>query len=336
MEPTAERIKEIIDNKGLHYKYYKIPKKNGKFREIDNPSKELKEMQRHILDNILNHISLHECAHGGTEGRSAYTNARLHVGAECVVCLDIKDFFPSISTKKVASELKRYVRTPYAIAELITYKDRIPQGAPTSPCMANIVCIRLDRKLNALARKHDAIYTRYFDDLTFSTKTNKQLPKIIGMAHSYVKKEGFDLNYEKNRIMRRGSKMVVTSLTVNEKLNVPRKRVRNFRAEVHQSITQGTVGEYDAELPRLVGFNSFIMGANKKKGKQLLKKIFSIPQNKIREKVIPKSDDINKAAIIIDALLKRIKTVEERLDKQDDKQTVKENRPAIFESELGI
>ena len=268
----AQEMYDIIKNKPKHYIQYKIPKKGGGFRYINAPTQRLKEIQTKILNDILYKVPVDKHAHGFIDNRSIYTNAACHVGSECVVNLDLKDFFDTITKERVIKELDRFVSTPLTIAELITFNDKLPQGTPTSPYMSNIVAVKLDRKLGGLAKKHKAIYTRYADDITFSSKTNKDLHKIIPKAHSCIKKEGFTLNYKKIQVMRRGGRQVVTGLVVNDKLNVPRKKSRNFRAEIHQTRLTGDEEDFHI-LAKLRGYNGFITGANREKGKQNLKKI---------------------------------------------------------------
>lgn len=268
----AEEMYAIVKRKDLKYKQYTIPKRSGGYRHIVNPSDELKYLQREILDKILKHIPLDGSCHGFVDGKGIYTNAAKHVKSECIVNLDLKDFFPSCTKEMVIKVLSKYVRTPNAIAELITFNDCLPQGAPTSPYMANICATELDKKLKNLAYKHSARYTRYADDITFSSKTNKNLHKIIPKAHSFIIKQGFVLNYKKIKVYRRGGRMMVTGLVVNDKVNVPRPRLKNFRAEVHQAdFSDGDFKEY----ARLMGFTSFIIGANKKKGVPLKEELRS-------------------------------------------------------------
>lgn len=269
---------KIVKDKESNYSSYNIQKKDGGLRLIENPSKELKEIQRQLLDQLLRYIKIDKNVHGFVEGRGIYTNASLHTGAVCVVHLDLKDFFHSITKEKIIKELSRFVRTPNAVAELATFKDRLPQGSPISPVISNIVSVRMDRKLGGLAKRFSAVYTRYADDITFSSQTNKDLHKIIPKVHSFIKGEGFELNYKKTRVMRKGCRQVVTGLVVNSKVNVPRARVRNFRAEIHQTHLSGTKDDY-LVIQQLKGFNSFIMGANREKGIKFAEKINRMSQN---------------------------------------------------------
>ena len=182
----AKEMHGIVKRKDLHYREYSIPKRSGGYRHIVNPSDDLKFLQREILDKILKHIPVDSSCHGFVDGKSIYTNASKHVGSVCIVNLDLSNFFPTCTKEMVVKALSLYVRTPNAIAEMITYLDKLPQGAPTSPYMANICATKLDKKLKNLAYSHSARYTRYADDITFSSKTNKNLHKIIPKAHSFT------------------------------------------------------------------------------------------------------------------------------------------------------
>jgi len=268
----AVEMLNIIKEKDKHYSIFHIPKKSGGTRIIENPSRELKTIQREILDSILKTFPVDKNCHGFVDKRGIITNAQSHVGAVCVINIDLKDFFHTVTKDMVIRELSRFTDTPHAIAELITYKERLPMGAPTSPYMSNICTVILDRKLGGLAKKHNAVYTRYADDLTFSSKTNNDLHKIIPKVHSFIKGEGFVLNYNKTKVTRRGGRMMVTGICVNDRLNVPRKIVKNFRAEVHQTRLSGTQDDLHV-LAELKGFASHIYNANPNKGKQYLKKI---------------------------------------------------------------
>jgi retron-type reverse transcriptase len=129
----------------------------------------------------------------------------------------------------------------------------------------------LDKKLRNLAKKHHANYTRYADDLTFSSKTNEDLDKIIPKVHSMIKHQGFTLNYEKIRVMRTGGRQTVTGLTVNEKVNTPRFVARNLRAKIHQLKKAGKVDP--AEEMKLIGYIGFVKGANPDKADKLFKQL---------------------------------------------------------------
>lgn len=261
-----EELKKVIANKRAYYTSYNIKKRSGGNRQITTPNDFLKRVQHEILWDILNRIEVDKHAMGFVQGRSIYANAKKHLNSACVIRIDLKDFFPSIKKEMIVKALEGKVNSPHAIAELVTINDCLPQGAPTSPCISNIVCIELDKKLTNTVQKFQARYTRYADDITFSSKTNKQLDKIIPKAHSFILRQGFDINYKKLQIMRRGGRQMVTGLVVNDDINVPRTYARNLRAMINNRKATGVTMD---EMQRILGMISFTYGANTKKGRKL-------------------------------------------------------------------
>ena len=172
-----------------HYIRFEIPKKTGGTRRISAPMPRLKHAQRWILDNLLDKVALHDAAHGFRKQRSIVSNARPHVGADIVLNLDLKDFFPTLEYKRIRGAFRGlgYGEAAATIFALLTSEPevdeveldgqtfyvangarRLPQGAPTSPAITNIVCRRMDARLASAAAKLGFTYTRYADDLTFS------------------------------------------------------------------------------------------------------------------------------------------------------------------------
>ncbi|TDR93323.1 reverse transcriptase family protein [Enterovirga rhinocerotis] len=249
-----------------HYQRFTIPKKTGGERLISAPMPRLKRAQYWVLDNLLAKAPLHEAAHGFVPGRSILTNAGVHVGREVVVNLDLKDFFPSLTFRRVKGKF-RGLGYPEAVATVLallcTEPDvdeldldgerlfaargprRLPQGAPTSPALTNLVCIRLDKRLTALAGSLGFAYTRYADDMTFSASGEgaAKVAVLLKMVGEIVADEGFTVHPDKTRVMRRGRRQEVTGLTVNERVAVPRDTLRRFRALLHGIDKQGPEGK---------------------------------------------------------------------------------------------
>ncbi len=249
-------------SKVCHYRHLEIPKKTGGVRMISAPMPRLKRAQYWILDNILNTQEPHDAAHGFRSGRSILTNAEKHVGQEVVVNLDLKNFFPTITYRRVKG---LFVSMGYAEAEAavlglicteaeretltvdgeklyVAQGDRkTPQGAPTSPAIANLVTRRLDKRLTGLAASFDLTYTRYADDLTFSGAEpgGNRIGPLLRAVGLIVGDEGFVVHPDKTRVMRKGSRQEVTGLVVNDKASVPRKDRRAFRAWLHQARQNG-------------------------------------------------------------------------------------------------
>ncbi len=220
------------------YKVHEIPRPGKEPRRIEEPMPLLKFVQRRILRRILEQTDLPDSVHGFVRGRSIATAVAPHVGKEVVVCCDIQNFFPTITVQRVWGVFRSLIVNPRVsnlLATLCTYKGRLPQGAPTSPMIGNLVLRRLDRRLAGLAKKRGITYTRYADDMVFSG--GPDTPKILRAVRAYVAEEGFTLNEKKTRILRRGRRQEVCGLVVNQRVGVPRKWRRRVRAEVHYLAT---------------------------------------------------------------------------------------------------
>jgi RNA-directed DNA polymerase len=247
-----------------HYVTFAIPKRSGGQRLIMAPKRQLKQLQRLLLDELVAKLPVSEQAHGFRRGRSVRTNAGEHVGKGVVVRLDLRDFFPSVNFGRVRGLLVALgYGFPVAtvLATLMTEAERQPvevegmvyhvpigprycvQGAPTSPGLCNAVTLRLDRRLDGLARRLGFAYTRYADDLTFSGEDDGQVKALLAMALRIVQAEGFTLNETKTHVARRGSRQRVTGVTVNDTAGLSRKERRRFRAALHQLRQQQARGE---------------------------------------------------------------------------------------------
>ncbi|MGP4061469.1 reverse transcriptase domain-containing protein [Halobacillus sp. H74] len=244
LEITPKHLHYIMFKMPNKYKKFKIPKKTGGFREISAPNISLK-----ILQQKLNHIlSLHYnprfTSHGFINGKSIVTNAQQHVKQNYILNLDIEDFFNSINFGRIRGILASFFGisnvAATTIANICCYNNSLPQGAPTSPILSNMICFKLDKEMHSLAKKHSCIYTRYADDLSFSTSKN-YLPislaykeegtyKLSSNITKILDENGFVAKNSKTRVTNRNQRMEVTGLTVNEKPNVRRKYIRNIRA----------------------------------------------------------------------------------------------------------
>lgn len=217
------------------YKQIYLPKKSGGTRTISIPSMDLKYIQRWILRNILNRMHISVYATGFVYGQSIVTNAKKHINQACVINLDIKDFFPSVSAERIFGLFRYYGYTKkisYFLARLCTYEGVLPQGSPASPMITNIVCLKLDKRLSKLAEKFHAAYSRYADDITFSG--DKGITKLIPVAKEIILQEGFQVNEKKTRILLAGERQEVTGLTVNgTTVKVSREYKRKLRQEIY-------------------------------------------------------------------------------------------------------
>ena len=228
----------------VRYHEFTIAKRGGGRRTILAPDAPLKQVQRRILRRLLALLLSHPAVNGFERGKSIVTNALYHTGKPVVVHLDIRDFFTSTAAKRVESFFRRIGWDRLAarrLTELCTYQGGLPQGAPTSPRLANLVNYRLDTRLDHLAVKLGAMYTRYADDLTFSFDQDRggRVRALIRAVGRIVDGEGYRLHTRRKlSIRRRHQQQRVTGLVVNEGVNLPRETRRRLRAVEHR-LAQG-------------------------------------------------------------------------------------------------
>lgn len=271
MDIPAAQLSWLCYHRGAafidHYHRFTIPKKRGGTRAISSPKSRLRHAQSWLLETILKPLPVHEAAMAFLPGRSILDNARPHAGRPLVMRLDLKDFYPSIGFRRVK---KLFLRCGYSegiatiFALLATEPPRLeltldgqkrhvavgdrtlPQGACTSPAITNILCRRLDQRLSGAARSYDFVYTRYADDLVFSS-TSKEAPfvEMLSLAQLIIEDEGFRVNEEKTMVMRPHCRQSVTGVVVNEQSSfglgprVSRQDLRRFRAFLHHYEQQG-------------------------------------------------------------------------------------------------
>ena len=241
-------------SKSAQYSAFSIPKKGGGMREIKAPVTALKIMQRKLSQVLYSVYVFKPSAHGFVPGRSIVTNAEIHSKRRFILNLDLKDFFPSINFGRVRG---MFLGKPYflneevstALAQICCYQNQLPQGAPTSPVISNMLCAQLDSQLQQLAKRYKCTYTRYADDITFST-TLREFPSSLAVRAlnsegkynvalgqeliSIIQNNGFQINYRKARLQDRFMRQEVTGLIVNKFPNVNRKYIRNnIRGMLH-------------------------------------------------------------------------------------------------------
>lgn len=243
-------------NKAIMYTEFYIPKKTGGIRTIDAPNKELKNIQKAIGVLLLDHVKAHaeqkdennKISHGYMKGKSIFTNSEIHRNKKYVINVDIKDFFPSIHFGRIKGYLEKNYKfkLPSAVAKVIAsiscLDGRLPQGSPLSPMLSNFICEHLDFLVMKVARKYKVHYTRYADDLTFSTNYNKILDiydDFISEVTASISKAGFEVNETKTRLQYRGNRQTVTGLTVNRKINPCIEFIKQTRAMAHSMYKNG-------------------------------------------------------------------------------------------------
>lgn len=240
------------------YLRFSVPKKSGGTRLILSPANSLKMIQQRLADVLQHLYRAPESAHGFVKTRSILTNAKHHKGARHILNLDLKDFFPSINFGRVRG---LFCSQPFNIApgaatvlaQICCFDNLLPQGAPTSPAVSNFICWRLDKALAILAKKYGCRFSRYADDITFSTKAGYFPPQlarhskddsnitvVIGKElENAILSNGFFINDEKIRLTDSSTRMEITGLTVNQFPNVPRKFVREIRSMLHDWESRG-------------------------------------------------------------------------------------------------
>jgi RNA-directed DNA polymerase len=276
-----------------HYVRFKLKKKTGGERTISAPMPRLKQAQHWVLQNILEKVELHDAAHGFCKERSIVSNALPHVGAEVIINLDLKDFFPSIGYKRVKGLFRSFgyseaaatifgllcteSETQKVLLDGKTYfvatgNRHVPQGAPSSPAITNLLCRRLDRRLLKMAEEMGFAYTRYADDLTFSASGEalKNICNILRRTESIVTHEGFTIHPDKTRVLRKSRQQEVTGVVVNEKPNISKKELKRFRATLFQLEKDGVEGKHwgasQDVLASMQGFANYVFMVNPEKG----------------------------------------------------------------------
>ncbi|WP_181703270.1 retron St85 family RNA-directed DNA polymerase [Chthonobacter albigriseus] len=224
----------VTNDQSKFYKSFTKKMRSGKKREIDQPYPSLMEIQYWILHNILEKIECSPYAKAYIKGRTLKDNARYHVGKNFIVKVDIKNFFPSIKTGSV---YKLFYDCGYTkqlatlFSRVLTLNGHLPQGAPTSPAISNLVCRSLDEVLSTIAHDRKLSYTRYADDIAFSAN---EYPKfLIREIRSCMRDHGFELNETKTRVMRQSGRQQITGIVVNKKMNVSKERRRRIRQELY-------------------------------------------------------------------------------------------------------
>ena len=232
---SAKTLYAVSNNLSKHYRKAKLPKKNGGFRNLSVPDEVLKSIQKQIAEVLLIHMPLSRYAKAYRFGSSTVRNAKHHVVKQVVLKLDILHFFDSIRYSTVKDKV--FPEEIYAeslrilLTMLCYYKDALPQGAPSSPAITNIILYEFDEQIGRWCRERGIAYTRYCDDMTFSGAFDPA--EVIRFIRLELKKMGFLLNEQKTRIQRSGQQQTVTGIVVNEKLSIPADYRRKLRQELY-------------------------------------------------------------------------------------------------------
>ncbi len=242
---SESMIDFILTRKDSYYKTFNIKKKNGSFRTINEPLNQLFTIQKEFSLFFLINRSKNENSHGFELNKSIITNANKHVNKKIVLNIDLENFFFNISTSRIVEFLIKKFNVSEIkatkIANLLTYKNSLPQGSPSSPIISNFICEKLDIELYKYCKQFNITYTRYADDMSFSFNFNK-LPKFqVQNIISIIEQNDFKINKKKYRYYYRNTKQIVTGLVVNDKVNVKREFYKNLRAILYNWNNKGIV-----------------------------------------------------------------------------------------------
>jgi len=284
LEISPDKISSMIQNSFLLYKEVKIKKKNGLHRVIHIPSKELKKIQKFILENILYSIGCSIAATGFKRDSSIKDNAIRHVNNKYILNLDLIDFFTNIKfekIKKVFKDIGYNEDVSNILANLCTVKGFLPQGASSSPYLSNLVCRKLDNVLSDFANRNQLNYTRYADDITFSS--DNESIKDIKKIYDLIISEGFKINEKKTRLLSSNKRQEVTGLVVNNKVNINRDYIKKLRSEIYFCLKFGVNGHMSRKGITYSNYKNYLYGKayyikmiNKEKGENFLKDLDKI------------------------------------------------------------
>ncbi len=280
-----------------HYQYQFIKKNYDQTRLIEKPKTRLKLLQRKIYQEILTTADVHPAAHGFCKGRSCLTHAATHTGKNYVMSYDIAQCFQSIGWLRVKTVFMRMGYTPNVSSYLtalcthrvqlkrsqlalfdFTQRSRLqqrhlPQGAPTSPALTNIVLYRLDQRLTGLANKLDLDYSRYADDIALSGNTHRDYRFLQPLVGGICLDEGVALNHRKTRLKRRHQKQRLTGIVVNDKINIDRKQFDILKATLINCVRHGLHSQNRNNHPdfsaHLFGKIQYVKSVNNAKGLKL-------------------------------------------------------------------
>ncbi|WML54326.1 retron Ec67 family RNA-directed DNA polymerase/endonuclease [Neobacillus sp. PS3-12] len=273
---SRKQLSYVLYVKGINnlYTSFEIPKKNGGVRKINAPLEELKDIQRKLAEALHSHMKKkskkkNNISHAFEIDKSIITNAEVHRNKRLVLNIDLKDFFGSIHFGRVRGFFNKNnkfllpIEVATVIAQISCFEGKLPQGAPSSPIISNLICEILDYRLSKISKKYKLDYTRYADDLTFSTNDKN----FLGLQNEFyieISKEliraGFSINEDKKRLQLKDSRQVVTGIVVNKKLNVNRDYYKETRAMAHHLYKQGkfVINGEVASLNQLEGRFAFI------------------------------------------------------------------------------
>ncbi|EOD2835257.1 retron St85 family RNA-directed DNA polymerase [Raoultella ornithinolytica] len=263
-----EVISKFSFNNDRYYHRIEMEKKSGGIRHIESPLKELKAIQRWVLRYILDKLSPSSYAKGFVRKKSILDNAKPHEGNQYVLNLDLKDFFTTVQASHVYTLFKNIGynnNIAFILTSFCTKSGYLPQGAPTSPALSNLVCLRLDHRISTYCKKRALTYTRYADDLCISGNKILILQKASYLIKDIICDEGFTINAKKEKFLGPKVRREVTGLTVTPKITISKKNYCLYRKRIYDLVRTGTPNKHEI----IKGILSFVRSIDKDKGKKL-------------------------------------------------------------------
>jgi RNA-directed DNA polymerase len=264
MHVTPGVLKKHSEQPSTSYNSFSILKSGGGHRLIQAPVRELKGIQAWILRNILDKLATSPYATAYIKDKSISDNAKPHQNNRFFICIDLEDFFPTISVQRVG---KLFLRLGYSkrasaiLAHLCTFEGRLPQGAVTSPSISNIIASKLDRRIAGYTSKRNIIFTRYADDITLSSNNRNLLHQSLSRVIKIIKTEHFRVNDAKLRILGPRTRVAITGLIKNSseaKFSIGRTKKRHMRAVIHHHFLKNDKdSRYSTELS-IIGWLSYL------------------------------------------------------------------------------
>ena len=271
---SPKALYSLSNHISSHYRETLIPKGNGEFRSLAVPDDFLKSVQKKIADTLLAYEEISPYATAYRYGCSPLKNAKVHLGKSIILKLDIRHFFDHIIfpavLEKVFPKEKYSEQNRVLLTLLCLYKDSLPQGAPTSPFISNIIMKDFDNTVASRCRALGITYTRYCDDLTFSGEFDPE--EIIRFVKTELKKTGFFLNDKKTVISGKGRRKIVTGIVINEKVNTPIQYRKKLRQDIYYCKKFGIAshmrrrnipGDEASYLRHLLGRVNYVLSADK-------------------------------------------------------------------------
>lgn len=286
---NIDMIESLCDSDRLnHYKRFKVKKKRGGYRIIQSPEDSLKYLQKWILINILDKVSSHDCSKGFDKRDCTKENAEAHLGQTAILKIDLLRFYDSVNERRVygifksigyhsnlavylakictvepdANFLASFRKGEQELKSAIVHNGEglLPQGAPTSPKLSNLIARRLDARLYGLAKKNNLIYSRYADDITFSGELGV-LIKVKKIVYKVIVQENLFVNYKKTKIIKKGGRFFVTGLSVNNEIvSIPRKLKNNIEHHLFHCTKNGVQNHLNASQIKNRNFKDWLLG----------------------------------------------------------------------------